>query len=108
MFVRTDLTDRGDAGPLLVSLITFMLDDGVQNTFLPALGFSPLPPDVRRYAVERALPLLQVDTQARAWSMEMGATLTNGEGARGGKRFRECVLGPGRNDRWSVRDVGWG
>ncbi len=92
MFVRTDLTDRGDAGPLLVALITFMLDDGVQKSFLPALGFSPLPPEVQRYAVERALPLLQVDTQARAWSMEMGSSLTNGEGATAGQHG----VGPGR------------
>ena len=48
MFVRTDLTSRGDSGALLVAYLTFMLDTFAQNTIAKALGFEPLPTEVRK------------------------------------------------------------
>ncbi|KAG2424519.1 hypothetical protein HXX76_014400 [Chlamydomonas incerta] len=80
MFIRTDLTSRGDSGALLVAYLTFMLDSFAQNNVAPALGFAPLPAEIRQYAVERALPLLQVDTRSKAWVFENGATLSAGKG----------------------------
>ncbi|PNH08699.1 Phosphate-binding protein PstS [Tetrabaena socialis] len=81
MFVRTDLTSRGDAGPLLQAFLQFMLSNTAQNTFLTVLGFAPLPAEVRQYATDRALPLLQVDTRAKAWTFEIDKTLANGAGS---------------------------
>ncbi|PNW88758.1 hypothetical protein CHLRE_01g043250v5 [Chlamydomonas reinhardtii] len=80
MFVRTDLTSRGDSGALLVAYLTFMLDTFAQNNVAPALGFAPLPTEVRQYTVERALPLLQVDTRSKPWVFESGSTLSAGKG----------------------------
>ncbi|KAG2448438.1 hypothetical protein HYH02_006330 [Chlamydomonas schloesseri] len=81
MFVRTDLTSRGDSGALLVAYLTFMLDTFAQNTIAKALGFEPLPTEVRQYTTERALPLLQVDTRSKAWVFESGSTLSAGRGS---------------------------
>ncbi|KAG2448459.1 hypothetical protein HYH02_006351 [Chlamydomonas schloesseri] len=80
MFVRTDLTSRGDSGALLVAYLTFMLDTFAQTSVAPALGFTPLPSEIRKYTTERALPLLQVDTRSKAWVFESGSTLSAGKG----------------------------
>ncbi|GIL55471.1 hypothetical protein Vafri_11031 [Volvox africanus] len=81
MFVRTDLTSRGDTGSLLQTFITFMLGSYAQNVIAPAAGFSPLPSEVRQYATERALPLLQIDTRAKMWTFESGSVLPAGQGS---------------------------
>ncbi|GLC72827.1 hypothetical protein PLESTF_001297400 [Pleodorina starrii] len=81
MFVRTDLTARGDAGALLQAFVTFMLDSYAQNVIAPAAGFSPLPAEVRQYTTERALPLLQIDTRAKMWTFESGSVLQSGAGS---------------------------
>ncbi|EFJ40785.1 hypothetical protein VOLCADRAFT_99334 [Volvox carteri f. nagariensis] len=81
MFVRTDLTNRGDAGALLQSFLTFLLGDWAQHVIAPAAGFSPLPAEVRQYTTERALPLLQIDTRAKMWTFESGSVLPAGKGS---------------------------
>ncbi|GFR39734.1 hypothetical protein Agub_g216 [Astrephomene gubernaculifera] len=81
MFVRTDLTSRGDSGTLLLAFLNFMLDSYAQDTIASAVGFSALPAEVRQYAKERAVPLLQVDTRAKSWTFESGSVLPAGKGS---------------------------
>ncbi len=78
MFVRIDLTNRGDAGALLAAFVTFVLEDHAQSAIAPAAGYTPLPADVRQYTVERALPRLQTDTRAKTWVFEQHSVLPAG------------------------------
>ncbi len=62
-------TARGSSGPLLAALITYILSPSAQAN-LPSLGFAPLSSTVVQYCMQRALPLLSVDTRYAPWFFE--------------------------------------